>query len=226
MHTYVAGYLKQDYKDPEQSEYVGGPRVGVEFMTPGITSNNLASAGGLPADATEDAIDEAVKTQNPHIEWFNSSRWGYTTIAISDQSLTYTAYDVDRSVDSSEAPKQLLRSYRVPEGRYELQEFRSPPLDGTIGDRVAASFADSTTASDAPDVTTGVGPVDETVDAVTGDEGDDSSGGNGGSDDDGSASSADGTDSDPDDTGSSTTGSDGDGSGIPDHIEDAFERGL
>jgi len=225
MHSYVAGYLKQDYKDPEQSEYVGGPRVGVEFMTPGISSNNLASAGGLPANATEDAIDEAVQTQNPHIEWFNSSRWGYTTVHISDGSLTYTAYDVDRSVDAADAPKTLLRSYRVPEGRYELQAVRSPTLDGTIGDRVAASFAGGT-ANDGPDVATGAGPVDGTVDAVTGDEGDDSSGGNGGSDDDGSASSADGTDSDPDDTGSSTTGSDGDGSGIPDHIEDAFERGL
>ncbi|WP_276258394.1 alkaline phosphatase D family protein [Haloglomus litoreum] len=212
MHSYVAGYLKQDYKDPQQSEYVGGSRVGIEFMTPGITSNNLASAGGLPANATEDAIDEAVRTQNPHIEWFNSSRWGYTTVHISDRSLTYTAYDVDRTVDSGDAPKQLLRSYRVPEGRYELQEFRSAPLDEVVGDQVAPSFAEAT-ASDGPDVTTGAGPVDGTVDAVTGDGGDEAS--DGGS-----------TDSDPDDTGTSTTGDDDDGAGIPDPVDDGFEWGI
>lgn len=141
MHSYVAGYLKQDYEDPEQSEYVDGERVGVEFMTPGITSDNLGAAGGLPADETEDAIDESVQLQNPHIEWFNSSRWGYTVVDMTRDGLTYTAYEVDRADDSPDADKRLLRAYRVPAGEYELQEFRSPPLDGTVGDLVAASVA-------------------------------------------------------------------------------------
>jgi alkaline phosphatase D len=151
MHTYIAGYLKQDYKDPEQSEYAGGDRVGIEFMTPGVTSDNLAAAGGLPAGETEDAIDESIQLQNPHIEWFNSSRWGYTTVDITRSGLVYTAYEVDRSVDSADAPKRLLRSYRVPNGRYELQEFRSPPLDDVIGDRVAASFASDDSDNDPED---------------------------------------------------------------------------
>ena len=168
MHSYVAGYLKQDYKDPQQSEYVGGPRVGVEFMTPGVSSDNLGSAGGLPPEMTEDAIDEAIRTQNPHIEWFNSSRWGYTVINITSSGLTYTAYGVDRSVDSADPPKQLLRSYRVPAGSYELQEFRSPPLSGTIGDLAAASYAGTAPASDGPDVETAEAAVTDVTESVTG----------------------------------------------------------
>lgn len=148
MHTYVAGYLKQDYTDPEQSEYAGGDRVGVELMTPGISSDNLAAAGGLPAAETEDAIDESIQLQNPHVEWFNSSRWGYTRIDISRTGLLYTAYAVDRSQDSAEADRRLLRSYRVPAGRVELQEFRSPPLNEVVGDLVAASYAGDSTAAD------------------------------------------------------------------------------
>jgi len=136
MHSYVAAYLKQDYRDPGQSEYAGGPRVGVEFMTPAVSSDNLAAAGGLPADATEDAIDATVRSQNPHVEWFNSSRWGYTTVHITDSALTYSAYGVDRSVDSADAPRTLLRSYRVPAGRVELQELRAPSLDAVVGEQV------------------------------------------------------------------------------------------
>jgi alkaline phosphatase D len=220
MHTYVAGYLKQDYKDPKQSELAGGPRTGIEFMTPGISSDNLGAAGGLPADMTEDAIDEAIQAGNPHIEWFNSSRWGYTVIEISSTGLTYTAYDVDRSVDSADAPKQLLRSYRVPEGRYELQEFRSPPLNETVGEQVDASFADSTTATDGPDIEAdpedAPGTIEETVEGATG-------GGDGGS---GGDRDDDSTESDPVETGTSTTTTDGDGNGIPDPVEDAFDSGI
>lgn len=154
MHSYVAGYLKQDYEDPEQSEYVDGERVGVEFMTPGVTSDNLGAAGGLPADETEDAIDESVQVGNPHIEWFNSSRWGYTVVDMTRSALTYTAYEVDRADDSADADKRLLRAYRVPTGEYELQEFRSPPLDGTVGDLVAASVAGQGTDPDEDGSTT------------------------------------------------------------------------
>jgi hypothetical protein len=216
MHTYVAGYLKQDYKDPGQSEYVGGPRVGIEFMTPGISSDNLAAAGGLPAEMTEDVIDEGVQTQNPHIEWFNSSRWGYTVINVTPSGLTYTAYGVDRSVDSADAPKQLLRSYRVPAGSYEIQEFRSPPLTGTVGDLAAASYAGAGPASDGPDLETAEATVTEVTDSVTGEpggeEGPDSTGSTGA----GASGGTSGDDGDDGDSGSGT-------GGVFDPITDAAE---
>lgn len=150
MHSYVAALLLQDYESARQTGRLPAPedRVGVEFMTPAVTSDNLAAAGGLPADETEEAIDLAVQSQNPYIEWFNSSRWGYSVVRLTKDGCWYTAYGVDRTVDSADAPKRLLRSYRVPEGENEIHEYRSNTLDALIGN--VDGFAEEGT--DGPDV--------------------------------------------------------------------------
>ena len=93
-----------------------------------------SSAGGLPTTATELAIDRVVRTGNPHIEWFNSAHWGYAVVDIGRDGCTYTAWNVDREVDSTDAPKKLCRRYRVPEGRVELEEVARSPLDRLIED--------------------------------------------------------------------------------------------
>lgn len=131
MHTYVAAYLLEEYETVEQTARLPDEesRVGVEFMTPGVTSDNLAASEKLPPTLTEDAIETTVTSQNPHVEFFNSSRWGYTVVDVTRDDLTYTAYDVDRSVDSADAPRRLLRVYRVPDGRAELQELKRSPTD-------------------------------------------------------------------------------------------------
>jgi predicted metal-dependent HD superfamily phosphohydrolase len=41
---------------------------------------------------------------------------------VTPDDLTYTAYSIDRTVDSADAPRRLLRRYRVPEGRTEIRE--------------------------------------------------------------------------------------------------------
>jgi alkaline phosphatase D len=150
MHTYVASYLLQDYESVRQTGHLPAPedRVGVEFMTPAVTSDNLAAAGGLPADETEEAIDLAVRSQNPYVEWFNSSRWGYTVVRLTPDECWYTAYGVDRTVDSADAPKRLLRSYRVPAGENRIEEYRSSTLDTLTSD--VDGFTRETT--DGPDV--------------------------------------------------------------------------
>ncbi|PSP49402.1 hypothetical protein BRC75_03780, partial [Halobacteriales archaeon QH_7_69_31] len=43
----------------------------------------------------------------------------------------YTAYEVDRTRDSADTPKRVLRSYRVPEGEVELQELQGSQTDVT-----------------------------------------------------------------------------------------------
>lgn len=125
MHAYVAAYLKTDYREVEHQQPFPDAeesRVGVEFMTPGISSDNLAATTPTPPDLEEDAVEAAVESQNPHVEWFNWSRHGYTTIEFTDDAAVYTAYGVDRTVDSADATKRLLRSYRVPEGEVQMEE--------------------------------------------------------------------------------------------------------
>ena len=135
FHTYVVSYLKEDYEDATHYEYASDDgRVGVEFITTGLSSGNFASAGGLPTTATELAIDRVVRTGNPHIEWFNSAHWGYAVVDIGRDGCTYTAWDVDREDDSADADRRMLRRYRVPEGRVELQELARNPTDRLIGD--------------------------------------------------------------------------------------------
>jgi alkaline phosphatase D len=142
MHSYVAAYMKEEYDDAERVEQLPGvpdDRVGVEFMTPGVTSDNLAASAKLPGTRSEDAIDRIVRSMNPHMEWFNSSRYGYTVLEFTRGGCTYTAYGVDRAEDSADAARTLLRTYRVPSGRYELQEFATAPRDKRVGSLVADS---------------------------------------------------------------------------------------
>jgi alkaline phosphatase D len=142
MHTYVAAYVKEEYDDAERLEKLPGvpdDRIGVEFMTPGVTSDNLAASAMLPSTRSEDAIDRIVRSMNPHMEWFNSSRYGYSLLEFTRGGCTYTAYGVDRADDSANAARTLLRTYRVPSGRYELQEFATAPRDKRIGSLVADS---------------------------------------------------------------------------------------
>jgi alkaline phosphatase D len=132
MHAYVAAYMKTNYKALEQQPLFPGSkdsRVGVEFMCPGVTSDDLSAQTPTPPELEEDIVETAVESQNPHVEWFNWSRHGYTTVDFTDDAAVYTAYEVDRTVDCAETPKQLLRSYRVPEGEIEMQELKGSQTD-------------------------------------------------------------------------------------------------
>lgn len=134
MHAYVAAYTKTDYRSVESQPPLPGAsetRVGVEFMTPAISSDNLGASTPTPADIEEDAVEAAIESQNPHVEWFNWSRHGYSTIECTDDAVLYTAYEVDRTVDSADASRRILRSYRVPEGSVQIQELQGSQTDVT-----------------------------------------------------------------------------------------------
>jgi hypothetical protein len=47
---------------------------------------------------------------------------------------TDTACDVDSADDTADADRRMLRRYRVPEGRVELQELARNPTDRLIED--------------------------------------------------------------------------------------------
>jgi len=151
MHAYVAAYTKTDYREAERQEPFPGAeesRVGVEFMSTSVSSDNLSSSTPTPPDVEEDAVEAAVESQNPHVEWFNWSRHGYTTIEFTDDDAVYTAYGVDRTRNSADTPKRLLRSYRVPEGEVELQEFGGSRTDVTSTTSNATDGSATTSAAD------------------------------------------------------------------------------
>jgi alkaline phosphatase D len=136
MHSYLAAYLRRSYDSPSTgksppdgedsppddgaSPRESDDRVGVEFMAPAISSDNLVEMGELPETGTG-AYVAGLETENTHVEWFDSSHWGYAVVEVGRDEIEYSAYAVDRSVDSADAPKELLRRYRVPAGTVEME---------------------------------------------------------------------------------------------------------
>ncbi len=134
MHSYLAAYLLTDYElvggEDGLSDVGPGEPAGVEFMAPAVSSDNLVALGEFPENGTETVVG-ALKAGNPHVEWFDSSHWGYAVVDVGRDRLVYSGYHVDRDEDSADAPRRLLRRYRVPAGSVELQ--RTDPGGGDDG---------------------------------------------------------------------------------------------
>lgn len=122
LHAYMAGYMKIKYeRDP--LNLIQDNLVGVEVMTPSVTSLNvgdaLANAGlQLDADALEQAI---VTTTNPYIRYFNANYFGYSVVRFTREECVHTTYRVDKSVPSEEALKQVLIQIRVPRDQIKIE---------------------------------------------------------------------------------------------------------
>jgi alkaline phosphatase D len=117
FHTFLAGYQQTGYDFFDNDE-----EVGIEFMTPAVTSMNLAEI--VPISDTLswfDITELAVTSTNHNIEFFDSTVWGYSVIEFTPDECTFTAYSVDKSVDSPDAEKQLIRKLRVPEGEVDIE---------------------------------------------------------------------------------------------------------
>lgn len=128
MHTYLAGYQQVEYEDPSGDASTNPVaaeenRVGVEFMTPAVTSVNFAElhpAGSPPREAT---LTETLSyAGNRHIQYLNSSRWGYSVVEFTPEECTYTAYAVDKTENSPAAERERLKVLRVPEGTVRIED--------------------------------------------------------------------------------------------------------
>lgn len=116
VHTAMAGYQRTGY-----DLFGDHKRVGVEFITPAVTSMNLAEAVPRADDlGWFDISERVVTTLNPHIEFFDGTIWGYSVVTFTDDACTYTAYSVDKSVNDS-ATKQQRKTLRVPAGTTEIE---------------------------------------------------------------------------------------------------------
>lgn len=131
LHSCLAAYLKTDYT--ERANDNPANVVGVEFMTPAVTSANIAelagreplarpAAGGVAPDYF---LEGAVRTTNPHVLFFDSQDWGYSTVEFTRSHCEFIAISVDKSVNSPFAPTQRFRRIRVPSGVVRMDEL--PP---------------------------------------------------------------------------------------------------
>ncbi len=135
MHCYVAADQQTSYPGRVSGgEGVAqGERIGVEFITPAVTSLNAAEAlpltEGLSGRVTEPLLTWLITKMNPHIDFFDSHNWGYSTVEFTREDCTYVGYAVDKHTDSPDAEQEVVVAYRVPEGEAALsdvtEEYRS-----------------------------------------------------------------------------------------------------
>ncbi len=126
LHTYMASYLKLDYLDRPNTP--GQNVVGVEFMTPAVTSSTLLQRVvnlltrderqqlALPEDAAQqfNLLENLIRAANPHVHFFNSQEWGYSIVEFTPWDCTYSAFSVPTSLNSALVPQKLIRKIRVP----------------------------------------------------------------------------------------------------------------
>ena len=128
MHAYVAAYQQTSYpgRVTGGEGVAEGERIGVEFMTPAVTSLNVAEAlhvsDGLGKRLTQPLLRRLVPLMNPHIEFFDAHEWGYSVVEFTREDCTYVGYAVDKTVNSPDADREVVAAYRVPDGEVELED--------------------------------------------------------------------------------------------------------
>jgi alkaline phosphatase D len=143
FHTCLGGYLKRDYDRPN---FDLDNRVGVEFMTPAITSANLkelmaaqidnnlplpelgVTVGELVGVLAATLVDSTtVKLLNNSIEFFDSAHWGYSVLEVAGERAVFSAYAVDKSRDEV-TPRRLLVRFVADSGIPNLMRIDVPGL--------------------------------------------------------------------------------------------------
>mgnify|MGYP000362559383 CR=1 FL=1 len=116
LHTYIASHIKKDYD--KRSIFDFDNYLGVEFMTPSVTSAGLFDLIGAATPQGEQQLvaqavtNTAVRTTNPHIRYFNTTQNGYSTIEFSDRHCDWKAYIVDKNINRGDQAIKLTRHYR------------------------------------------------------------------------------------------------------------------
>ena len=97
-----------------------GPKYGVEFVTPSITSPGLEAV--IPADIGITAAEEALKAYNPHIKYSNLSRRGYMILDVTTDACSATWYHVATIFDRENDREEKAAAYRVRTGSQSLEQ--------------------------------------------------------------------------------------------------------
>lgn len=116
LHTYIASHIKKDYD--KRSIFDFNNFIGVEFMTPSVTSAGLFDMIGAATPEGEQQLlaqavtNTAVRLTNPHIRYFNTTQNGYSTIEFNHKHCDWKAYIVDKNLNDNTQSKKLIRHYR------------------------------------------------------------------------------------------------------------------
>ena len=122
LHTYIASYVKADYTSGANTNVPGtlANVIGVEYMTPAITSSNLQEQLGLDAQA-EAGLEPSSLAVNPHLQYLNSHQYGYATVQFTRTYCEYTMYTVDKSTPTPGAAA-VVKRFRTPTGQPSIQD--------------------------------------------------------------------------------------------------------
>jgi alkaline phosphatase D len=120
LHTSLASYLKLNYAIDPLNLYQPN-MVGVEFMTPAITSANLKQLIGN-LGAVVDLGEVIVRITNPHIRYFDGEHWGYSTVSFNDEYCEYTVFDIDKSQNNGDVSKRVMKRLRTPVNKVKISE--------------------------------------------------------------------------------------------------------
>ncbi|MDY7081621.1 MAG: hypothetical protein SXQ77_04245, partial [Halobacteria archaeon] len=86
--------------------------VGVELMTPSVTSTNVVDAANL-SDEISDLVSRRVTESNDHIEYFDGGIYGYSVVEFTPDRCNYRIHSVDKTTDSSDPERELARRVEV-----------------------------------------------------------------------------------------------------------------
>ena len=138
MHSYLAGYQCQRYP---VHELIRRPkaenRVGVELMTPAVTSGNISEEAAERVVKKEGPVGDAIRIalawviglvlsvvieRLRYIVSFDSHEWGYSVVEFTPNYCTHRTYSVDKRTNARDAKRRLFKEFRVPNGEIEIEE--------------------------------------------------------------------------------------------------------
>jgi alkaline phosphatase D len=120
LHASVAGYMHAGYGEVE---WQWSPeRVGVELMTPAVTSTNAANLVDFPTTWDGEALNDIATVQNDHLEYVDWYRHGYAVVTFTREECRYTVYEVETGTDAADAKQRKIAEYTVPDGEIRLRE--------------------------------------------------------------------------------------------------------
>jgi alkaline phosphatase D len=111
FHSYYASLVKVDFSNGSNAD---ANLLGVEYMTPAITSSNLADQlnnGAFTAILSGMAVNPSL---NPHGKFFDSAHYGYATVEFNASLCEFTMYVVDKSTNLPSATRTVLKKFQTP----------------------------------------------------------------------------------------------------------------